>query len=730
MEPFEDWLASCTQPSVQKWAKRLVELGASWHTFRGDLDDTIEDLTSSGIPLLAAKTVCKVAAEALRRSEVPLSIFWDIENVGIPSDVSGAKVATRLKSILEPYGQLKHFRGYASMGLCHIPEEKRSELQLSGCHLVDTPHAGRKEVADKMIIVDAMEFAYLNPDGATLCFITGDVDYAYLLAKLQQKPQWSTIVISKGTMMSMLHVNCDMKMRWETDVLQLRPVKSSPSPPPGFPTATIGSELFATAAAFNDTNSLASSLETLTFTEEWVDDVELLRSIVASGVLVGGPTPGTLKSRVGNTLRQTNPARFCDRSVVQAFLSRAIQEKIVTETGDGATKVLHLPSETNISLQPPITLSDKAPVNADDLGPNTLQYLLVMPFALFIKKQYILTGTKLSGKGAMIQNCGHYMILMFQTLTQAQRKVASNPVLRLAILVDWRTATQPKMTKLVGSIVAPTVRCASCDAICLKSNLFAEPDCAIRFCQDCFESRDFWTQSEASKAESKVVEMMQMMAENDDICVPRNVLKKELQRRWPLDAVSHGQADSWIEGAIETGVICEIKHKTKNKVIFLPENERWTKMPHPPDDIDTSSEGEEVLGWLWGSEGCCMDRKAVISALETKFSRMSNPFLRSKMFLNAKTKGDFFIAKGPRGQIVGLTAEDANAALKRIFDDDLHAPVEDASPIDTESEQKSVEPVGGDKTSTSGSGSDKESSSFDESSSDEDEDDPERILNS
>ena len=328
---------------------------------------------------------------------------------------------------------------------------------------------------------------------------------------------------------------------------------------------------------------------------------------------------------------------------------------------------------------------------------------------LFIKKRFILAGTQLSGKGAMIQNCGHYMILMFQTLTQAQRKVASNPVLRLGILVDWRTATKPKMTKLVGSIDAPTVQCASCDAICLESSLFVEPDCASRFCQDCFESRDFWTQSEASKAQSKVVEMMQMMAENDDICVPRNVLKKVLQRRWPLDAVSHGQADSWIEGAIETGVICEMKRsegKTKNKVIFLPENECWTKMPHPPDDIDTSSEEEEVLGLLWDSDGCCMDRKAVISALETKFSRMSNPFLRSKMFLNAKTKGDFFIAKGPRGQIVGLTAEDASAGLK-CFNDDLHAPVDGASPIDTESEQKSVEPGGGDKTSTTCSRSEK-----------------------
>ena len=93
------------------------------------------------------------------------------------------------------------------------------------------------------------------------------------------------------------------------------------------------------------------------------------------------------------------------------------------------------------------------------------------------------------------------------------------------------------------------------------------------------------------------------------------------------------------------------------------------------------------------------------------------------------TKGDFFIAKGPRGQIVGLTAEDANATLKRIFDADLLAPVEGVPSIDTESEHNSVESIGGDKTSTGRSGGDKDSSSFDESSSDEDEDDLERIIN-
>lgn len=682
MESFEDWVRSSTLPNVQKWGEKLVELGASWETFRGELDDIIGDLTSSGIPLLAARNICKIAKETLSRSEVPLSIFWDIENVCIPSDVSGATVATRLKSILEPHGIIKQFRGYASMGLGHIPEEKRSELQLSGCHLVDTPHVGRKDVADKMIIVDAMEWAYSNPDGATLCFITGDVDFAYLLAKLQQRSQWTTIVISKGTMQSMLHVNCDMKMRWETDVLQLRPTPVKPPLPPGISFAAGGfSEQANTeASVFDDANSLDLPIKTLTIAEAWADDVELLRSIVVSGAFVGGFAPGTLKSHVGNMLRQTNPARFCDRSRVQDFLSKAIEDGVVVETGDGPVKALHLPSSGKIGqVHPLITLSDKAPVTADELEPKTLQYLEMMPFALFIKKQFIASGTKLSRKGLMIQTAGPYMILMFQTFTQAQRMVASNPTLYPGALVDWRTVARPvgqKPTHEVDSFpVVLTARCTSCDSSCLETNLFAETSYEEdRFCRTCFESRDFWTKDEASKAQNRVVELLKMMAANDDMCVPRNILRKALQERWPIDAVSRGQTDSWIEGAVEAGIICEMKRsdgKTKANVVCLPENAHWAMMPYPPNETDTSVEEENVLEWLWDSTGCCMSREAVIQALGAKFPRMNNPMMRTKMFLNARTKGAFFIAKGANGQMVGLSEKDASDAL--AVNVDVHA---------------------------------------------------------
>ena len=128
--------------------------------------------------MLAARDIVNVATAAVQRREAPMAIFWDLENMPIPTSSSGRDVVRRLKTSLSPHGDLVQFRGYASIGLGQIPQHKRSDLQLSGCHLVDCPHSGRKEVADKMIIVDAMQFAFNHPQAATLCFVTGDVDCA------------------------------------------------------------------------------------------------------------------------------------------------------------------------------------------------------------------------------------------------------------------------------------------------------------------------------------------------------------------------------------------------------------------------------------------------------------------------------------------------------------------------------------------------------------------------
>jgi hypothetical protein len=226
MDSFPEWVKSAKHPCFQRWGGLAVELGASWDSFRrDDKESIVHDFVKGGIPILAARDITVIASAEITPSRPPLAVFWDIENVPIPAKTSGRDITTSLKSILAPHGELIQFRVYASIGLNHIPPGKRSDLQLSGCHLVDCPHQGRKEVADKMIIVDAMQFAFQHPESATLCFITGDVDYAYLLASLQ-RPQWKTIVISRGTsMQSMLHVNCDVTMRWESDILKSKQIR-------------------------------------------------------------------------------------------------------------------------------------------------------------------------------------------------------------------------------------------------------------------------------------------------------------------------------------------------------------------------------------------------------------------------------------------------------------------------------------------------------------------------
>eukprot|EP00977_Amphora_coffeiformis_P017324 scaffold5547_cov163-Amphora_coffeaeformis.AAC.4 len=196
MNPFNEWLSSSQYVSVRKYADLLTELGASWDTFLSrDPEAVANDLVTGGIPLLAARDNVELASVSAKQSYAPMAVFWDLENMPRPATSSGRDVSTRLNSILKPYGDLVQFRGYASIGLKLIPQQKRSDLQLFDC-----PHNGRKEVADKMII--DLHFAIQNTTGATLCFVTGDVDYAYLLAVLQRYRQYRTIVISKGTLQS------------------------------------------------------------------------------------------------------------------------------------------------------------------------------------------------------------------------------------------------------------------------------------------------------------------------------------------------------------------------------------------------------------------------------------------------------------------------------------------------------------------------------------------------
>jgi NYN domain len=218
MKDFEEWAKS-----IPKWAGTLLDLGASWDTFRREPDEVISDLVQGGIPLLSAKDIVDKARQVLQRKSAPLGVFWDLDTIGIPRGTNGRDVIARLKQELSSWGQVAQLRGYASNTLSLIPEQYRSDMIESGFVLIDSPHGG-KEVATKRMIIDAMVFAYESgTTAASLCIISADPDIAHLLTALE-RTKWSTIFVSNHvTLKRMTDTACDLKLQWETDILQLQP---------------------------------------------------------------------------------------------------------------------------------------------------------------------------------------------------------------------------------------------------------------------------------------------------------------------------------------------------------------------------------------------------------------------------------------------------------------------------------------------------------------------------
>lgn len=84
----------------------------------------------------------------------PTFISDYLENCAVPTGVSGSVVANSIRRIALQYGSVKTFKAYVE-----LPEQAtqknyllRSELQLCGVSLIDCPHNGSKDVADKMMI--------------------------------------------------------------------------------------------------------------------------------------------------------------------------------------------------------------------------------------------------------------------------------------------------------------------------------------------------------------------------------------------------------------------------------------------------------------------------------------------------------------------------------------------------------------------------------------------------
>ncbi|PWA55240.1 endonuclease or glycosyl hydrolase [Artemisia annua] len=132
-------------------------------------------------------------------SEGQIAVLWDMENCPVPSDVRPEDVAGNIRMALRVHPVIK---GTVSMISAYgdfngFPRRLREGCQRTGVNLIDVPN-GRKDAADKAILVDMFLFALDNPPPAIIMLISGDVDFSRALHVLGQRGYTVILVIPSG----------------------------------------------------------------------------------------------------------------------------------------------------------------------------------------------------------------------------------------------------------------------------------------------------------------------------------------------------------------------------------------------------------------------------------------------------------------------------------------------------------------------------------------------------
>ncbi|BGP34475.1 hypothetical protein JCM10296v2_006296 [Rhodotorula toruloides] len=161
-----------------------------------------------------------------------VQIFWDYENIRFPSNYDAAPALKRLRDLAHSYGVLARAAVYVETAFerGNRKKELRQVLQSTGWHIIDAPHAGKKDVVDKMIMVDMCAFAFQQKSPVIL-LITADRDYAYACSTLRNH-RCRIVLITTASAAPVLRQTADEVSDWHRDILHI------PLVPPASATST------------------------------------------------------------------------------------------------------------------------------------------------------------------------------------------------------------------------------------------------------------------------------------------------------------------------------------------------------------------------------------------------------------------------------------------------------------------------------------------------------------
>jgi hypothetical protein len=319
---------------------------------------------------------------------------------------------------------------------------------------------------------------------------------------------------------------------------------------------------------------------------------------------------GCLKSFVGTFLKHAYPMCFPDREVVKGFLAFAIERGIVVESGEREYKLLTLPGTAPGSTSS-ILESSLPPIPVALMPKRALEVASVTPFVIFIPWAQCPSKSVLP-KGTFVQSYEYVAILMYASKLAALSAVEECPPLRRGTLVDWRRVSTQNVVGPIGCtklehgtcpVVSPIAveewtNCSVCATSQLKTEVYKSERGVV--CDSCYE----FSEEDAAKAGKRVGDLLQLMAENDDICVNENIIRTLLAGKHSEDCASKKQAALWITSAVNEGVAALVK-RDKNKCvclpiiakqIFLSHQTVWT-LPQKKPTSWTSCGSHMVGGW-------------------------------------------------------------------------------------------------------------------------------------
>ena len=113
-------------------------------------------------------------------------MFHDLENCAVPSAVQAWSVAGAVLEALRASGYGGVLRSYTAFGdMALLRPAVRRQLSSTGVRLCDVP-SGRKDAADRALLLDMLLFARDTPPPAVVLLITGDRDFAPTAHRLTQ----------------------------------------------------------------------------------------------------------------------------------------------------------------------------------------------------------------------------------------------------------------------------------------------------------------------------------------------------------------------------------------------------------------------------------------------------------------------------------------------------------------------------------------------------------------